>query len=140
MNTEILGVILMYVLAVAFAIPLGRYISKVFIYERTWLDPIFNPLDRLFFKLSGIDPLVEMNWKQHLAALLTINASWFILSMLVLTNMSWLPLNPDGNPSMSWDLAFNTSVSFICNTNLQHYSGESGLSSMGQLILCFGNL
>lgn len=135
MNTEILGVILMYVLAIALAIPLGRYISKVFIYERTWLDPIFNPLDRLFFKLSGIDPSKEMNWKQHLAALLTINASWFIFSMLVLTNMSWLPLNPDGNPSMSPDLAFNTSVSFICNTNLQHYSGESGLSYMGQLIL-----
>ncbi len=135
MNTEILGVILMYVLAVALAIPLGRYIGKVFIYERTWLDPIFNPLDSLFFKLSGIDPVREMNWKQHLAALLTINASWFILSMLVLTNMSWLPLNPDGNLSMSSDLAFNTSVSFICNTNLQHYSGESGLSYMGQLIL-----
>jgi K+-transporting ATPase ATPase A chain len=55
--------------------------------------------------------------------------------MLVLTNMSWLPLNPDGNPSMSPDLAFNTSVSFVSNTNLQHYSGESGLSYLGQLIL-----
>lgn len=135
MNTEILGVILMYVVTVALAIPLGRYIGKVFNYEKTWLDPIINPLDQLFFKLSGIDPSQEMNWKQHLAALLTINASWFVLSMLVLTNMSWLPLNPDGNPSMSPDLAFNTSVSFVCNTNLQHYSGETGISYLGQLIL-----
>jgi K+-transporting ATPase ATPase A chain len=55
--------------------------------------------------------------------------------MLVLTNMSWLPLNPDGNPSMSLHLAFNTAISFVCNTNLQHYSGESGLSYLGQLIL-----
>jgi K+-transporting ATPase ATPase A chain len=55
--------------------------------------------------------------------------------MLVLTNMSWLPLNPDGNPDMSGDLAFNTAVSFVTNTNLQHYSGETGLSYFGQLIL-----
>ena len=135
MNTEILGVITMYAIVVALAIPLGRYIGKVFNYENTWLDKIFNPIDSLFFKLSGIDPSIEMNWKQHLTALLTINVVWFILSMLVLTNMSWLPLNPDGNPSMSADLAFNTTVSFVTNTNLQHYSGETGLSYLGQLIL-----
>lgn len=135
MNTEILGVILMYATVVALAIPLGSYIGKIFNYENTWLDKIFNPVDKLFFKLSGIDPTKEMNWKQHLVALLTINVVWFILSMLVLTNMSWLPLNPDANPSMSADLAFNTSVSFVTNTNLQHYSGETGLSYLGQLIL-----
>ena len=135
MNTEILGVILTYAAVVAFAIPLGRYIGKVFNDENTLLDKIFNPLDALFFRLGGIDPAKQMNWKQHLLALLTINAIWFILSMLVLTNMAWLPLNPDGNPSMSPDLAFNTSVSFVTNTNLQHYSGETGLSYLGQLIL-----
>jgi K+-transporting ATPase ATPase A chain len=135
MNTEILGVIFMYATVLALAIPLGRYIGKVFNYEKTWLDPLFNPLDRLFYKLSGIDPTLEMNWKQHLVALLTINAFWFVISMLVLTNMAWLPLNPDMNPSMNWDLAFNTSVSFVTNTNLQHYSGETGLSYAGQLIL-----
>lgn len=135
MNTEILGVILMFVTVVVLAIPLGRYIGKTINSEKTWLDKVFNPIDSLFFRLSGIDPKKEMNWKQHLVALLTINAVWFVLSMLVLTNMSWLPLNPDGNPSMSADLAFNTSVSFVTNTNLQHYSGETGLSYLGQLIL-----
>ncbi|MGB3075050.1 MAG: potassium-transporting ATPase subunit KdpA, partial [Chitinophagales bacterium] len=135
MNTEILGVILIYIAAVVLAIPLGKYIAKVFAGERTWLDPIFNPLEKFFFRFSGIDASKEMNWKQSLAALLTINAIWFLLSMAVLMNMSWLPLNPDGNPSMSADLAFNTSVSFVSNTNLQHYSGESGLSYLGQLIL-----
>ena len=135
MNTEILGVILMYVTVIALAIPLGRYIGKIFNHENTWLDKILNPLDELFFKLGGIDPTKEMNWKQHLVALLTLNAIWFVLSMLVLTNMSWLPLNPDGNPSMSADLAFNTSVSFVTNTNLQHYSGETGMSYLGQLVL-----
>ena len=135
MNTEILGVILMYGVVISLAIPLGRYIGKIFNYENTWLDRIFDPLDKLFFKLSGIDPAKEMNWKQHLVALLSINLVWFIISMFVLTNMSWLPLNPDANPSMSGDLAFNTSVSFVTNTNLQHYSGETGLSYLGQLIL-----
>ncbi|MFZ1371798.1 MAG: potassium-transporting ATPase subunit KdpA [Ferruginibacter sp.] len=135
MNTEILGVLLMYLLTVALAIPLGRYIGKVFEGDRTWLDRLFNPVDKTFFKLGGIDPQKEMNWKQHLSALLTINLVWFILSMFVLMNMSWLPLNPDGNPSMTADLAFNTSVSFVTNTNLQHYSGETGLSYLGQMIL-----
>lgn len=135
MNTEILGILLMYALVLLLAIPFGRYIGKVFSNEKTRLDMIFNPLDRLFFKWSGIDVNTSMNWKQHLKALLTINVFWFLICLFVLTNMSWLPLNPDGNPSMSGDLAFNTAVSFVTNTNLQHYSGESGLSYLGQLIL-----
>lgn len=135
MNSEILGIIVMYGLVMLLAIPLGRYIGKIFNYDNTWLDAVFNPIDKLFYKIGGVNPAKEMNWKQHLTALLTINAVWFVLSMLVLTNMAWLPLNPDGNPSMSGDLAFNTTVSFITNTNLQHYSGESGLSYLGQLTL-----
>ena len=135
MTTEILGIILMYVLTVALAIPLGKYIGKVYEGERTWLDRILSPLDKTLFKLSGINPSKEMNWKQHLLALLTINLVWFLLSMLILMNMGWLPLNPDGNPSMSADLAFNTTISFVSNTNLQHYSGETGVSYLGQLTL-----
>lgn len=135
MNSELLGIIVMYGLVILLAIPLGRYIGKIFNYETTWLDKIFNPIDTLFYKIGGINPTIEMTWKQHLVALLSINAVWFVISMLVLTNMAWLPLNPDGNPSMSGDLAFNTTVSFITNTNLQHYSGESGLSYFGQLTL-----
>jgi K+-transporting ATPase ATPase A chain len=135
MNSEIIGVIAMYGLVLLLAIPLGRYIGKIFNYESTWPDRIFNPLDKLFFKTGGINPDKEMTWKQHLSALLVINLFWFLISMFVLTNMEWLPLNPDKNPSMSGDLAFNTSVSFITNTNLQHYSGESGLSYLGQLTL-----
>ncbi len=135
MNTQIFGVITMYIIMVLLAIPLGKYIAKVFEGQRTWLDPVLHPLDKLFFKLGGIKPEKEMNWKQHMLALLTINLVWFLFSMFVLMNMSWLPLNPDGNPSMSADLAFNTTVSFISNTNLQHYSGESGVSYLGQLVL-----
>jgi K+-transporting ATPase ATPase A chain len=135
MNTELLGIIVIYGLVLLLAIPLGRYIGKIFSYENTWLDKIFNPIDELFFKVGGINPNIQMTWKQHLGALLSINLIWFLIAVLVLTNMAWLPLNPDANPSMSSDLAFNTAISFITNTNLQHYSGETGLSYLGQLCL-----
>jgi K+-transporting ATPase ATPase A chain len=125
----------MYIIMVLLAIPLGKYIARVYQGERTWLDSLLNPLDKLFFRLSGIKPEKEMNWKQHLLALLTINLLWFLFSMLVLMNMSWLPLNPDGNPSMSADTAFNTGISFISNTNLQHYAGETAVSYLGQMVL-----
>lgn len=137
MDTEIIGVIAMFSITLLLAIPLGKYIAKVYAGERTLLDPVFNPLERLFFKVSGINSKNEMTWKQHLVALLTINLLWFLLSMLVLMNMSWLPLNPDGNPSQSADLAFNTTISFLVNCNLQHYSGETGISYLGQLWLMF---
>ena len=135
MNTEIFGVIAMFIITVLLAIPLGRYIGKVYSGDKTWLDPIINPLDKLFYKIGGIKPEKEMTWQQNLVALLVINLVWFLFSMLVLMNMSWLPLNPDGNPSMTADLAFNTTISFVSNTNLQHYSGESGVSYLGQLLL-----
>jgi potassium-transporting ATPase potassium-binding subunit len=135
MNTEITGIIFMFALLVILAIPLGKYMGKVFSGEKTWPDRLLNPLDRLFYKIGGIDPKKQMGWKQHLMAFLMINLIWFLLSMFVLTNMSWLPLNPDKNPSMSPDLAFNTAVSFISNTNIQHYSGESAMSYLGQLVL-----
>ena len=125
----------MYIIMVLLAIPLGRYIGKVYNGEKTWLDFIFNPLDKFFFKAGGINPEKEMSWQKSMVALLVINFVWFLLSMFILMNMSWLPLNPDGNPSMTADLAYNTSVSFVTNTNLQHYSGESGLSYLGQLTL-----
>jgi K+-transporting ATPase ATPase A chain len=135
MNTEILGILLMFVATVLLAIPLGNYIGKIYNDDKTKLDFLFNPLDKIIFKFSGIKADKEMNWKQHLVALLTINLVWFIFSMFILMNMGWLPLNPDKNPSMNADTAFNTSISFISNTNLQHYSGETGVSYLGQLVL-----
>ena len=137
MNTEILGVVAMFLITLLLAIPFGKYISKVYTGEKTFLDPVFKPVERFFYKISGINPDHEMNWKQHLVALLTINFLWFFMSMLILMNMSWLPFNPDGNPDMSPDLAFNTTISFLVNCNLQHYSGETGMSYLGQIWLMF---
>ena len=122
----------MYGLTLALAIPFGKYIAKVFAGERAWTDVIFNPIEKFFFRISRIDPTQEMSWKQHLKAMLALNIIWFIWVMFCLLNQGWLPLNPDGNPSQSPDLAFNTAISFLVNCNLQHYSGETGVSYFTQ--------
>jgi K+-transporting ATPase ATPase A chain len=137
MNTEIIAIIVMFLGTIALAIPLGKYIAKVYAGDRTIFDPVFNPIERLFYKLTGIDPKVEMSWKQHMVALLSINMIWFLLGMLILMGQGSLPLNPDQNPSMTADLAFNTVISFVVNCNLQHYSGETGVSYLGQYWLMF---
>ncbi|WP_259068807.1 potassium-transporting ATPase subunit KdpA [Mucilaginibacter sp. X4EP1] len=131
MNTEIIGVIFMYLATIALAIPLGRYIAKVFKGEKTLLN-FMAPLEKFIFKVSGIDTHREMNWKQHLKALLTINFIWLFYAFFCLLFQGHLPLNPDNNPNQTPDLAFNTALSFITNTNLQDYSGESGATYFTQ--------
>lgn len=137
MNTELIGVLVIFLITVVLAIPVGKYIAKVYAGSATFLDPIFNPIERFIFKISGINATEEMNWKQHLKALLSVNMVWFILCFFILLFQGHLPLNPDGNPSMSADLAFNTAISFVVNCNLQHYSGETGLTYLSQLFLMF---
>lgn len=134
MNTEILGVIVQVVLMVAISYPLGKYIAKVFKGEKTWMD-FMKPIERWIFKLSGIHPEKEMNWKQFLKALLTVNLCWFLWGMLLLVLQGILPLNPDGNPGQTAHQAFNTCISFMVNCNLQHYSGENGLTYFTQLFV-----
>ncbi|MCX6291747.1 MAG: potassium-transporting ATPase subunit KdpA [Bacteroidetes bacterium] len=136
MNSEIFGVIFMFMATVVLAIPFGKYIAKVYAGDKTILDPVFNPIEKFFFRVSGINGTKEMNWKQSMVALLTINLVWFLLAMLILLNQGWLPLNPDHNPSQTPDLAFNTAVSFLVNCNLQDYSGETGATYFSQLF-CF---
>jgi len=134
MTTEFLGVIITYGLTLLLALPLGKYIAKVFRGEKTWSD-FMGPLERLFFKVSGINPKEEMNWKQHMKAMLTINLVWFVYAFFVLIFQDKLPMNPDGNTGQTPDLAFNTAISFVVNCNLQHYSGESGVSYFTQLFV-----
>lgn len=134
MNTEILGVALQVILMVVLAYPLGKYIAKVYKGQKTWSD-FMKPVERLIFKVSSINPQEEMNWKQFLKALLILNAFWFVWGMVLLVTQHWLPLNPDGNGPQSPDQAFNTCISFMVNCNLQHYSGESGLTYFTQLFV-----
>lgn len=131
MNTELLGIIATYLLTLVIAIPLGKYLAKVFAGEKTWTD-FLKPLEYGIYKLSGINPHEQMNWKEHMKALLTINSVWLVYGFFVLIYQDKLPLNPDGNPGMTADLSFNTIISFVVNCNLQHYSGESGVSYLTQ--------
>ncbi|MEC4114110.1 potassium-transporting ATPase subunit KdpA [Myroides pelagicus] len=137
MNTEIFGIVVTFLLAIGISIPLGKYIAKVYAGKPTFLDGIFGPLEKLFYKSSKIQPEQGMNWKQHLAALLTINAVWLVIGFILLMTQSSLPFNPDKNPNMSPDLALNTAISFLVNCNLQHYSGETGLTYLTQIWLMF---
>lgn len=137
MSTELTGVLVAYLVTLLLAIPLGRVIGKVFRGEpnrngRAALD-FMAPLERLIFRLGGIDPKREMTWKENLAALLTINAVWLVYAFVMFLFQDKLPLNPDGNGAMTPDLAFNTAISFIVNCDLQHYSGESGLTYLTQI-------
>lgn len=134
MNTEILGVILQIVLMVGLSYPLGKYIARVYKGEKTWLD-FMAPIERFIYKICGINPNEEMSWKSFLKSLLILNLFWFFWGMVLLVSQHWLPLNPDGNGPQSPDLAFNTCISFMVNCNLQHYSGESGLTYFTQLFV-----
>lgn len=134
MNTEIIGVIAQIILVVALSYPLGKYIAKVYKGQKVWSD-FMKPLERFIFRLSGIQPDEEMNWKQFLKALLMVNFVWFIWGMILLTCQNYLPLNPDNNLNQSAHQAFNTCISFMVNCNLQHYSGESGLTYFTQLFV-----
>ncbi len=133
MNTEIIGVITMFLLTFLLAIPFGKYIAKVYGGEKSLLD-FMHPFENFLFRISGIDAKKEMTWKESLVAMLTINLIWFLFALFILMNQGWLPLNPDGNPSMTADLAFNTAISFLVNCNLQHYSGETGVTYLSQLV------
>ncbi|MDB4921972.1 potassium-transporting ATPase subunit KdpA [Mucilaginibacter sp.] len=131
MNTELLGIIASFAITLLIAIPLGKYLARMFAGEKTWTD-FLKPLENGIFKLSGINPNEPMNWKQFLKAMMTINIFWLVYGFFVLMYQGKLPLNPDGNAGQTADTAFNTIISFVVNCNLQHYSGESGATYLTQ--------
>ena len=134
MNTEILGVALQILLLLVISYPLGKHNAKVY-KEGNDCMRFMAPIERFIYKLAGINPNEEMDWKAFLKSLLIINVFWFFWGMILLVSQGYLPLNPDGNSGQSPDLAFNTCISFMVNCNLQHYSGESGLTYFTQLFV-----
>jgi K+-transporting ATPase ATPase A chain len=112
---------------------LGQFMADVFEGKKTFLSFACGPLERLIYRLTGVDPTLEMNGKGYLKALLAFNALGFIFLFLILLFQGILPLNPQNFPGVSWDLAFNTTASFITNTNWQAYAGETTLSYFSQM-------
>lgn len=131
MNTELFGIIASFALMLVIGIPLGKYLAKMFAGEKVWTD-FMKPIENGIYKLSGINPNEPMDWKQFLKAMMCINLLWLVYGFFVLMYQDKLPLNPDGNPGMTADLAFNSIISFVVNCNLQHYSGESGATYLTQ--------
>ena len=126
--------ILFFLLAIFLVTPLiGGYMARVFARQRTWLDPVLRPFERLVYRLTGVDETREMRWTEYAVALLLFS----VVSMLVLYAMqrlqAVLPWNPQGFAGVAPALAFNTAVSFTTNTNWQAYSGESTMSYFTQM-------
>jgi K+-transporting ATPase ATPase A chain len=113
--------------------PLGAYMARVYAAGKTPLDRVLGPFERAMYRLSGVDPAVEMSWKQYALALLAFNAFGFLFLYLVLRLQDLLPLNPQGIGPVRPDTAFNIAVSFVTNTNWQNYGGETTLSYLVQM-------
>ncbi len=116
-------------------IPVGIYVYHIAAGKHTFADPVFNRVDKVIYKLGGVNPSQGMNWKKYALALLGTNAVMILLGYLILRIQSIGFLNPNGIGEMEPSLSFNTIISFMTNTNLQHYSGESGLSYLSQMLV-----
>lgn len=113
--------------------PLGGFMTRVFNGERTLLSPVFRPVERLFYRLAGVDEAAEQHWTAYAVAMLLFSAAGTLLLYLLQRLQGALPLNPQGLAAVPADLAFNTAVSFATNTNWQNYGGETTLSHLTQM-------
>jgi K+-transporting ATPase ATPase A chain len=128
-------IVVFFLILVAVTKPVGIFMARVFNGERTFLHPVLRWLEVLIYKLSGVREDVEQRWTQYSGALLSFSVFGFLLAYVLQRAQAYLPLNPQnfGTPNVTPDLAFNTAVSFVTNTNWQSYSGESTLSYLVQM-------
>lgn len=124
---------LFFVIVLVLTKPIGLYMARVFEGERTWLSPIFAPLERIIYRLGGVSPEQEMTWYVYALAMLAFSAVGLVWLYVLLRTQQWLPLNPAHIRNMQADLAWNTAVSFLTNTNWQFYSGETAMSYLAQM-------
>lgn len=130
-----LQVALTLALFVIIIFPLGTYIYHIATNKKTFADPVFDRVDNAIYKVCGVDMNRQMNWKQYAVALVVTNAFMIFIGYIIL-RIQFLPVfNPNGIEGMEASLSFNTIISFMTNTNLQHYSGESGLSYLSQMLV-----
>ena len=133
MTNAIVQVGLFFIIVTLVSVPLGRYMARVFSDERTFMDPVLKPVEKLIYKVCGIHPATEMTWFEYAIAMLLFS----MVGMLVLYAMERLqqvlPFNPQAMGAVAPDLAFNTAASFTTNTNWQAYGGESTMSYFTQM-------
>jgi potassium-transporting ATPase potassium-binding subunit len=125
---------LVLALVLSCAIPLSKFIAQVYAGERNVLSPVSGPVERSFYRLAGVDPSREQDWLGYTLAMLVFSMAGFLVLYGVQRLQGMLPLNPRGFDAVAPDLAFNTSISFITNTNWQNYSGETTMSHLTQML------
>ncbi len=130
-----LQIIITLIIFILLVIPVGAYLFRVATNKKTFADPLFDRVDGVIYKITGIDRTKEMNWKEYVLHLVMTNGVMVLVGYLVLRIQGLLFANPNGIEGMEPTLSFNTIISFITNTNLQHYAGESGLSYLSQMLV-----
>ena len=131
---ELLQTILFFVLLLALVKPMGIFMAKVYQGERTFLSPLLAPCERLIYRICGVKPDDEMGWKRYAGSMILFNLALFVALFAMLMLQHLLPLNPQKVPPFGWQLALNTAVSFVTNTNWQAYSGEQSASYFTQMV------
>jgi K+-transporting ATPase ATPase A chain len=127
-------IVLFCAIVVATTPLLGAYMTRVFNGERTWLTPALRPVEALLYRLGGIDETREQHWFAYTAAMLMFHAAGFVLLYALMRLQAALPFNPARQSGVAPDLAFNTAISFVTNTNWQNYGGESTMSYLVQML------
>ena len=123
----------LFAVVLAAAVPLGHYMARVYAGEPNPLRPVLAPVERGIYRLAGIDAAKEQGWLGYTLAMLAFNGAGFVLLYLILRLQGVLPLDPQGMGALTPDLAFNTAVSFVTNTNWQSYGGETTMSHFSQM-------
>lgn len=122
------------VIVVALVKPLGWYMTRVFSGERTFLSPIFGPVESALYRAAGVDARSEQDWLRYTVSMLIFHIGGFLILYALLRLQGMLPFNPQRMTAVAPDLSFNTAVSFITNTNWQNYGGESTMSYLTQML------
>ncbi len=127
-------ILLFLALILAVTKPLGVFMARVFNREHTFLDPLLRPLERLLYRLTGVDEDHDMAWTEYAFCMLLFSAVSMLLLYGIMRLQHWLPWNPQRFPAVASDLAFNTAASFTTNTNWQNYAGETTMSYFTQMV------
>src|SRR5581483_10956220 len=130
---EIVQIVLFFGLGIALTPPVGRFMARVFKGEKTFLHPVLHPIEKIIYRLSGVDPDEEMTWLSYFWAVLLFATVGFAADMAIFMTQQWLPLNPQKLPNCSWHLAFMQAWSFTCNADWQSYTGETVMSYFSQI-------
>ena len=127
-------IVLVLAVVVACSVPLSGFVARVYAGERTFLSPVLGPVERGFYRLAGVDPTREQDWYAYAIAMVVFSVAGFLSLYALQRLQNFLPLNPRGFDAVAPDLAFNTSDSFITNTNWQNYGGETTMSHLTQML------